>query len=110
MAKTGPGSSGYVVPALSHLTKGSALIDGEHCAIDEHGRSNFTLLKNSLDGRTPVAFYAFHLLEQDGEDIARLPQIERKQRLAALLADLPDDSPIVTASMSWAMARPCSTR
>jgi bifunctional non-homologous end joining protein LigD len=86
---------GYVEPALRELTKGTALIDGELCAIDEHGRSNFTLLKNSLDGRTPVAFYAFDLLEQDGEDIARLTQVERKQRLAALLADLPADSPIV---------------
>src|SRR5688500_9002457 len=82
---------GYVAPALWQLTKGTALIDGELCAIDEHGRSNFTLLKNSLDGKTPVAFYAFDLLEQDGEDVARLPQIERKERLQALLADLPDD-------------------
>ena len=86
---------GYVAPALAKLTKGTALIDGELCAIDDHGRSNFTLLKNSLDGRTPVAFYAFDLLEQDGEDIARLPQIERKERLAVLLADLPADRPIV---------------
>lgn len=86
---------GYVAPALAQLTKGTALIDGELCAIDEHGRSNFTLLKNSLDGRKPVAFYAFDLLEQDGEDIARLPQIERKERLQALLADLSEDSPIV---------------
>ena len=86
---------GYVAPALSQLTRGTALIDGELCAIDEHGRSNFTLLKNSLDGRKPVSFYAFDLLEQDGENVAALPQIERKERLAALLADLPDDSPIV---------------
>lgn len=86
---------GYVAPALAQLTKGTALIDGELCAIDERGRSNFTLLKNSLDGRQPVAFYAFDLLEQDGENVAALPQIERKERLAALLADLPADSPIV---------------
>ncbi len=86
---------GYVAPALSQLTQGTALIDGELCAIDEHGRSNFTLLKNSLDGRKPVALYAFDLLEQDGEDIARLPQLERKERLQALLANLPEDSPIV---------------
>ena len=61
---------GFVAPALSRLTKGSALIDGELCAIDAHGRSNFTLLKTSLDGRTPVVFFAFDLLERDGEDIA----------------------------------------
>jgi bifunctional non-homologous end joining protein LigD len=86
---------GYVAPALAQLTKGTALIDGELCAIDEHGRSDFTLLKNSLDGRKPVAFYAFDLLEQDGENIAALPQIERKERLQALRAGLPEDSPIV---------------
>lgn len=85
---------GYVAPALSRLTAGTALIDGELCAIDASGRTNFTLLKNSLDGRHPVVFYAFDLLEQNGEDIARLPQLERKERLEALLADLPEDSPI----------------
>ncbi len=85
---------GYVAPALSRLTKGTALIDGELCAIDEHGRTNFTLLKNSLDGHKPVVFYAFDLLEQDGEDLAPLSQIERKARLEALLGDLPVDAPI----------------
>lgn len=85
---------GYVAPALGKLTKGTALIDGELCAMDETGKPNFTLLKNSLDGKKPVVFYAFDLLEQDGEDIARLPQLERKERLEALLADVPPDAPI----------------
>jgi bifunctional non-homologous end joining protein LigD len=62
--------------------------------MDEHGRPDFTLLKNSLDGRKPVVFYAFDLLELDGEDIARLPQVERKERLEALLQNLPPDAPI----------------
>src|SRR5207253_7694795 len=52
---------GYLVPALSKLTKGSALIDGEICAIDSTGRSNFSQLKTSLDGKTPVDFFAFDL-------------------------------------------------
>jgi len=85
---------GYIVPALARLTKGSALIDGELCAIDQHGRSNFTLLENSLNGRTPVVFFAFDLLEQDGADLAPLPQIERKARLEALLAELPEEAPV----------------
>jgi len=85
---------GYVAPALSRLTNGSALIDGELCAIDEHGRTNFSLLKNSLDGHKPVVFYAFDLLEQDGEDLAPLPLLERKARLEALLADVPDEAPV----------------
>jgi bifunctional non-homologous end joining protein LigD len=82
------------VPALSKLTSRTALIDGEVCAVDAHGRSDFTLLKNSLDGRKPIVFFAFYLLEQDGEDIARLPQLERKGRLA-LLAQQRADSPII---------------
>jgi len=85
---------GYVAPALGKLTKGTALIDGELCAMDEHGRTNFTLLKNSLDGQKPVVFYVFDLLEQDGEDVARLPQLERKERLEALLANVPADAPV----------------
>jgi bifunctional non-homologous end joining protein LigD len=85
---------GYVVPALSQVTKGTALLDGEICAIDDNGRTNFTLLKNSLDGQKPVVFYAFDLLQLDGEDIAARPQLERKERLEALLAGLPADAPI----------------
>lgn len=85
---------GYVAPALAKLTRGTALIDGELCAMDERGRTNFTLLKNSLDGRKPVVFYAFDLLDQDGEDIGRLPQLERKERLERLLVNLPADAPV----------------
>lgn len=85
---------GYLVPALGGVTKGTALIDGEICAVDASGRSNFSLLKTSLDGKTPIEFFAFDLLEQDGEDVAALPQRERKSRLEALLADLPPGSPI----------------
>lgn len=62
--------------------------------MDDAGRTNFTLLKNSLDGQKPVVYYAFDLLEQDGDDIARLPQLERKERLEALLADVPAEAPI----------------
>jgi hypothetical protein len=37
---------------LAGLTKGSALIDGEPCAIEEHGRFNLTLL--SLSERNAI--------------------------------------------------------
>ena len=85
---------GYLVPALSGLAPGTALIDGEICAVDTNGRSDFSLLKTSLDGKAPIVFFAFDLLEQDGEDVARLPQIERKARLEALLSGQPANSPI----------------
>lgn len=64
------------------------------CAIGPSGRSDFTLLKNSLNGKTPLVYFAFDLLEQDGEDLARLPLLERKERLQRLLSKLPAKSPI----------------
>jgi len=84
---------GFVAPALAKLP-GSALIDGEVCALDDEGRSDFSKLKVSLDGKKPLVFFAFDLLEQDGRDISGLHQIERKRRLAELLAGLPEGSPV----------------
>lgn len=86
---------GHVAPALATLTKGTLLLDGEICALDDDGRADFRLLKSSLGGKGPLVYFAFDLLEQDGEDIGRLPQLERKRRLAALLAEQPTDSPLL---------------
>jgi ATP-dependent DNA ligase len=36
-------------------------------------------------GKADLVFYAFDLLEFNGEDIANLPQVERKKRLLKLL-------------------------
>lgn len=66
---------------------GSALIDGEVVALDADGRPSFQALQNALkQGGGKLAFFAFDLLEQDGESLLDLPNIERKGRLAALLA------------------------
>jgi bifunctional non-homologous end joining protein LigD len=81
-----------IAPPLRTLTQGTLLIDGEICAIDAHGRSNFTLLKKSLDGKKPLVFFAFDLLEQHGVDIAPLPQLERMRRLAAIIGAQPANS------------------
>jgi bifunctional non-homologous end joining protein LigD len=65
---------------------GSALIDGEVVALDSKGNPSFQALQASLKGGGgTLAFFAFDLLEQDGEDLVPLPNIERKERLAALL-------------------------
>src|SRR4051812_30104916 len=63
------------------------LIDGEAVALDDEGRPSFQLLQSTLkDSRgANLAFYAFDLLVDRGEDIKKLPNIERKERLAALL-------------------------
>ena len=63
------------------------LIDGEAVAIDEAGKPSFQLLQATLKEQkgANLVFYAFDLLIDRGEDIRRLSNIERKERLAALL-------------------------
>jgi bifunctional non-homologous end joining protein LigD len=74
-----------LVKAAAKLPAG-CLVDGEAVAIDDKGRPSFQLLQSTLKGGSAnLAFYAFDLLVDRGEDIRKLPNIERKQRLAALL-------------------------
>jgi bifunctional non-homologous end joining protein LigD len=74
-----------IIRAASKLPAG-CLIDGEAVALDKKGKPNFQLLQASLKGGdADLAFYAFDLLVDQGEDIAKLPNAERKERLAALL-------------------------
>jgi bifunctional non-homologous end joining protein LigD len=70
----------------------SCLIDGEIIATDDDGNPHFSTLQQVLkrghgaqgeDDR--LQFHAFDLLELDGEDLTDLPNIERKERLEALL-------------------------
>ena len=71
-----------IVRAAAKLPAG-CLIDGEAVALDKQGKPSFQLLQATLKGDADLAFY--DLLVDRGEDIATLPNIERKERLAALL-------------------------
>jgi bifunctional non-homologous end joining protein LigD len=74
-----------IVRAAAKLPAG-CLIDGEAVALDEKGKPSFQLLQSTLKGGdADLAFYAFDLLVDQGEVITKLPNIERKERLAALL-------------------------
>ena len=74
-----------IVRAASKLPAG-CLIDGEAVALDPKGKPNFQLLQSTLKGgEADLAFYAFDLLVDQGEDIRNLSNAERKERLAALL-------------------------
>jgi bifunctional non-homologous end joining protein LigD len=75
-----------LVKAAAKLPAG-CLIDGEAVAIGEDGKPSFQLLQATLKEQkgANLVFYAFDLLIDRGEDIRNLPNIERKQRLAALL-------------------------
>lgn len=101
---------GFVAPPLRKLTKGTLLLDGEICAIDERGRSNFSLLKTSLDGQHPIVFSAFDLLEQDSENVALRPQLGRKLRLEQLLASQSLDSPLQYSPRVVRNGQPAASR
>src|SRR5438067_1607989 len=79
-----------LVKAAAKLPAG-CLIDGEAVALDDEGRPSFQLLQSTLKDQkgANLAFYAFDLLIDRGEDIRKLPNIQRKERLAALLQRVP---------------------
>ena len=74
-----------ILPPLQALTKGSALIDGEIVAIDSQGRTNFSMLKTGIAAGMPLKFYAFDLLELNGDDLSSQPLLHRKEQLESLL-------------------------
>ncbi len=55
-----------------------AVLDGEICALDERGRSSFSLLQQ---GEGTLALVLFDLLELDSEPLIGLPLEERRRRL-----------------------------
>jgi bifunctional non-homologous end joining protein LigD len=76
-----------IAESIAKLGVQDAIIDGEIVALDEQGRSSFQLLQGFDMGteRPPIIFYAFDLLQLNGEDLKTLPIEERKAKLAELL-------------------------
>ncbi len=60
------------------------VLDGEVCALDDSGRSSFSAMQQGKQG-TPLVYYAFDVLEVEGESLVDLPFVERRKRLEALL-------------------------
>src|SRR5438270_2865038 len=60
------------------------VLDGEVCALDESGRSSFSAMQQGKSG-TPIVYYAFDVLEVEGEALVDLPLVERRKRLVQLL-------------------------
>jgi len=87
-----------LVAAFAALDLPPCLIDGEIVASDAKGNPDFSTLQAVLkrghgaqgDGDA-LSFHAFDVIELEGEDLAGEPNIERKERLEALLkaADRP---------------------
>ncbi len=95
--RSGRDWTGKFAPLAQHfeaLDLPPCLIDGEIVAYDRNGNPDFSSLQQVLkrghgaqDEKDALAFHAFDLLELDGNDLADLPNIERKERLEALLHD-----------------------
>ncbi len=82
-----------LVKHIAALDLPPSLIDGEIIAHDANGNPDFSALQAVLKRGhgaqakdDALSFHAFDLIEVDGDDIAELPNIERKERLEALLA------------------------
>lgn len=80
----------------------TAILDGEIVALDEHGRSSFSLMQQRTGFRErgrrvaakseiSVLYYAFDLLYLDGYDLRRVALEQRKATLASVLI-LPNDT------------------
>ena len=77
-----------IVEAARRMEVGSALLDGEIVKLDAKGATNFSALQQAIsEGGRGLTLFLFDALEIDGEDLAPLPNIERKQRLASLVGE-----------------------
>ena len=74
-----------VARAVEHAVKTpDCVLDGEVCALDEHGRASFSAMQQGKP-ETPLVLYVFDLLELEGEPLLELPLAERRARLERLL-------------------------
>ncbi len=76
-----------IAQAAAGLDLPAALIDGEIVAAGADGNPDFSMLQKVLKGEAdvPLELFAFDLLALDGRDLTALSNIERKEKLAALL-------------------------
>ncbi|QZH76451.1 MAG: DNA ligase D [Erythrobacter sp.] len=81
-----------LVSSFAELDLPPSLIDGEIVAYGKSGNPDFSTLQavlkrghGSQSASDNLAFHGFDLLELDGQDLSGLPNIERKERLEALL-------------------------
>ena len=78
-----------IAEALKSLPVSQASIDGELCGVKPDGTTSFDMIQAASENAAALVFFVFDLLFLDGEDLTGLPLIERKTRLAELLAGAP---------------------
>ncbi|MDF0487796.1 DNA ligase D [Sphingomonas sp. H39-1-10] len=74
-----------IAEAAAALDVDDALIDGEIVAFKD-GRPDFSTLKDAISAGGDMTFFAFDLLALNGEDLTKLPNLDRKERLRPLIS------------------------
>ena len=79
-----------IAEALSSLDARHAYLDGELCGVGPDGITSFSMIQLASDAGNAagLVFFLFDLLYVDDEDLMARPLIDRKTRLAALLANV----------------------
>eukprot|EP00887_Chlorella_sp_A99_P004547 scaffold57.g4547.t1 len=81
---------------LAALKLGTGWLDGEIVCFDENGVSSFQQLQNALDGDVGnLSFVVFDVPFWEGQDLRQLPLRQRQDFLLQLMADLPENAPIM---------------
>jgi ATP-dependent DNA ligase len=77
-----------IAKAVGSLGTRQAYLDGELCGVGPDGITSFNIVQLASDGNAAaLLFFLFDLLYLDDEDLRVRPLIDRKERLAALLAN-----------------------
>lgn len=100
-----------LLPGFAPLACRSALIDGE--VVAGAGLAGFSNLQKAIKAGGPFTYYAFDLLERDGEDLAGRPLSARRKALEALFREAPplgpvQLSPLITGDARESFERICA--
>ncbi len=77
-----------IAAAAREIEVGSALLDGEIVHVDDKGSTSFSALQQAIsEGGRGLTLFLFDALAIEGETLTKLPNLERKARLASLIGD-----------------------
>ena len=86
--KNWTGNFQFIADAAARLPVETAWLDGEVVQMDEQGRSSFQRLQNALSEQdaSSMIYFVFDLPYLNGYDLRRVPLLERKRALEAVMA------------------------
>jgi hypothetical protein len=102
----GTGCAANTSKSLSFPKSGDFVLDGELVALDSQGKPSFQLVQNNLSQALPIYFYAFDLLNRDGELLVNVG-IERRRDLPGRMLPEPED-PLRLLTATARAFRTCS--